>query len=147
MEFAPATGKPVLVEISGARMITVRARPLQTQMIYAIVSDATVRRRHHRDLCHDIGARRILHGIAQSPRKITDDLPVWPGVTDWVDCSAYALHAPFRVGKGTIFLCEAHPGQHDLGEFSCLGHEYVLHREEFEVVQFLLDLVSVRVGK
>ena len=85
--------------------------------------------------------------IAHPGAEFADDLPVRLCLTRGILCFLPALDSPLGVRLGAVLLGVAGCREHHVGELGGLGQEDVLHDQELEVPEPLLDMLDVGVGE
>ncbi|KAF5033860.1 hypothetical protein DSECCO2_602250 [anaerobic digester metagenome] len=150
-EDAQAVGhrKLLPVEDRRSRVLRRRAGPVQAVRIEASVGHPVVGGRHGGDLVKDRfrAFERKLFLVAHPAPELADDPPVFLRFAGCLLCLLPALDTPLGVRLGAVLLGVADGGQNDVGEFARLGHEDVLHDQELEVPEGLLDVVEVGIGE
>ena len=80
---------------------------------------------------------------AEQIRDVLDDDPVGAAAGQRLHDLIEALDAPLGIGEGTLLFQAGRGGQHHVGQPAGGGEEDVLHHEEFQLLQRVLDLVDV----
>ncbi|OQA20998.1 MAG: hypothetical protein BWY63_01415 [Chloroflexi bacterium ADurb.Bin360] len=109
------------------------------------VVDTGKRRRHTRHLIHDLRRVVEIQRIPHAGSHLTENLPIRASDTRTFHSLAHPLNAALGVGEGALFLRKGKTRQNHIGELSGIGHENVLHHEEFHLGKRLTDMVEVRV--
>jgi hypothetical protein len=96
---------------------------------------ATPRRRHARDLIHDLGCIGEVRGQADPVRQLDDDLEIASRLTRRIDRFLRELNAPLRVDVRPVLLGEGGAGEDHVRITRGLGEEEIMHREKLELAE------------
>jgi len=86
-----------------------------------------------------------VHCVTHARRELASDFPIEAGLSRRFDSAVGDRHAPLRVDEGPFFLAPRRSREHDIGKLGRLRHEDVLHREELELLERHLGVVTVGV--